>query len=244
MNRPIGYRWKFYLTYVSAYTSHLYGEATVNGIERQFPVWKWYYERFLPQYKSAKILDAGCGNGGFLLWLQRMGYVNASGIDISPEQVEVAKKFGVKVVEQGNIIEWMKDKKELYDMIFARDVIEHFGKDEIFKVVESFSNTLKDGGILVLYTPNAESPFGCRLLYGDFTHEVSFTRSSLGQVLRVAGFTEVAFYPTGPVPKGIKSAIRFLLWKMIETILRFYMLVETGSGDGIYTQTIICMAKK
>ena len=244
MNRPVGYREKLYSTYVSAHAFHLYGEATVEGIERQFPVWKGYYEKFLPQDKSAKILEVGCGNGGLLLWLQRMGYVNASGIDISPEQVEVAKKLGVKVVEQGDIIEWMKDKKELYDMIFARDVIEHFRKDEIFTVVESCHKALKDGGILVLYTLNSESPFGCRYRYGDFTHELGFTRASLAQILRVAGFTEVAFYPTGPVPKGIKSAIRFLLWKMIETILRFYMLVETGSGDGIYTQTIICMAKK
>ncbi len=207
-------------------------------------MWKWYYGRFLPQDKFAKILEVGHGNGGLLLWLQRMGYVNASGIDISPEQVQTAKKLGVKAVEEANCIEWMKDKKELYDMIFARDVIEHFRKDEIFKVVESCFNALKDDGILLLYTINAESPFGCRYRYYDFTHEVSFTRSSLGHVLRVAGFTEVAFYPTGPVPKGITSTVRFLLWKAIEAALRFYMLVETGSGDGIYTQTITCVAKK
>lgn len=103
---------------------------------------------------------------------------------------------------------------------------------------------LKMGVYCYYIPPNAEPLFGCRLLYGDFTHEVSLTRNSLGQVLRVAGFTEVAFYPTGPVPKGIKSAMKFLLWKAIEALLRFYMLVETGSGDGIYTQTIICMAKK
>lgn len=149
----MSYCQKLYSAYVSTHTSYRYGETTIDEIKKQFPVWKWYYGRFLPRDKSAKILEVGCGYGGLLLWLQSMGYVNASGIDISPEQVQAAKKLGVKKVEEANIIEWMKDKKELYDMVFARDVIEHFRKDEIFKVVESCFNALKDGGILLLYTP-------------------------------------------------------------------------------------------
>jgi hypothetical protein len=54
----------------------------------------------------------------------------------------------------------------------------------------------------------------------------------------------VDFYPTGPVPKGIKSLVRFLLWKVIEIILRFYMVVETGSGEEIFTQNIIAGGRK
>lgn len=235
---------RLYNHYVSTHTSHLYGEATIKGIETHFPVWEWYYGRFLPQDKSAKILDAGCGNGGFLLWLQEMGYVDASGVDISSQQVELAKRLGAKRVEEADFLECLKDKKELYDLIFARDAIEHFGKDEVYRATKIFYNALKEGECVVIYTPNAESPFGSRLRYGDLTHEVSFTKESLGQMLRTVGFTEITFYSTGPVPKGIKSAVRFLLWKVIETIIRFYMLVETGSSDGIYTQTIICVAKK
>jgi hypothetical protein len=98
--------------------------------------------------------------------------------------------------------------------------------------------------VIIIQTPNAENPFGGRYRYWIFTHEIAFTRSSLNQLLRVAGFQMVDFYPTGPVPKGIKSLVRFLLWKVIETILRFYMLIETGSGEGIFTQNIICVAKK
>jgi len=66
----------------------------------------------------------------------------------------------------------------------------------------------------------------------------------LNQVLREVGFNHIAFYPTGLVPKGFKSGVRFLLWKMIEALLRFYMLVETSSDDGIYTQNIIVVGRK
>jgi hypothetical protein len=46
------------------------------------------------------------------------------------------------------------------------------------------------------------------------------------------------------VPKGVKSVVRFLLWRGIEMLLKFYMLVETGSGEGIYTQNIIAVVYK
>ena len=85
---------RLYNQYVSTHTSHLYGETTINGIERQFPAWKWYYGKFLIKDKSAKILDAGCGNGGFLYFLRSLGYENTAGIDISREQVEVSKRLG------------------------------------------------------------------------------------------------------------------------------------------------------
>jgi len=240
----MNYREKLYSTYVSTHTSHLYDAPTLKEIRKQFPVWKSYYRRFLPKDMAAKILDIGCGNGGFVYYLKSLGYENSSGIDISPEQVEVAKSLGIKGIECADIVSFLRDKKSIYDAIFARDVIEHFTKDSIIELLELIFNSLKRGGVVIIQTPNAESPFGSSYRYGDFTHEIAFTRSSLNQVLRVAGFEKVDFYPTGPVPKGIKSAIRFMLWKVIEMMLRFYMLVETGSSEGIYTQNIICVAKK
>jgi hypothetical protein len=34
---------KLFSKYVSTHTAHLYGEATLEGIRKQFPVWKSYY---------------------------------------------------------------------------------------------------------------------------------------------------------------------------------------------------------
>jgi len=101
-------------------------------------------------------------------------------------------------------------------------------------------------GKVIAFKPSSRnsSSFGSRYRYWDFTHEVAFTRSSLNQILRNAGFSEVIFRSTGPVPKGLKSSIRFLLWKLIHYLLKCYMLIETGSGEGIFTQNIISIAKK
>jgi 2-polyprenyl-3-methyl-5-hydroxy-6-metoxy-1,4-benzoquinol methylase len=238
------YREKLYSTYVSTHTAHLYGEATIEGIRRQFPVWKGYYGRFLPKDKKAKILDIGCGNGGFVYYLESLGYNNSAGIDISREQVELAKNLGIKGIECADVASFFNEKEETYDMVFARDVIEHFPKDRVLELLESAFKSLKRGGVIIILTPNGESPFASRYLYGDFTHEVAFTTNSLNQVLKTVGFREFSFYSTGPVPKGVKSVARFLIWKGIEAVLKFYMLVETGSSKGIFTQNIIATATK
>lgn len=235
---------KLYSTYVSSHTSHLYGEITLDDIKGQFPVWKRYFGKFLSDDKSAEILDVGCGNGGFIFFLKEYGYENSSGIDISKEQVELAEKLGISGVKHADAISFIRDENKEKDVIFARDVIEHFSKETIPELLTLIFNSLKPGGVLIIKTPNAGGPFGSRYRYYDFTHNIAFTRESLNQVLRAAGFKEISFYPAGPVPKGIKSTARFILWKMIEAILRFYMLVEVGASEGIFTQNIIAVARK
>ena len=238
------YRKKIYSSYISSHTLYLYGEITIEKIKKQFPVWKKYFGNFLPFNKEVNILDIGCGEGGFVYFLQTLGYKNSEGIDISEEQVEKGVKLGIPNIKCADVNKFLKGKEEIYDIIFARDVIEHFKKDEILDILELIYKSLKQNGILVIKTPNAESPLGSRYRYWDFTHEISFTRSSLNQVLKSAGFREIEFYPAGPVPKGFRSTIRFLLWKIITFFIKFYLIIETGSGGGIFTQNIIAVAKK
>lgn len=240
----MNYRDKLYSNYVSGHTSCLYGEATLEGIKKQFPVWKKYFGRFLPENKDVKILDIGCGNGGFVYFLRNLDFENAQGVDISKEQVELAHKLGIKNVTQYDVKEFLSGQVGAYDVIFARDLIEHFTKDEIIELLETVYKALKTDGLFVVQAPNGEALFSGRLRYGDFTHEMVFTRSSLNQILKATGFIDTEFYPTGPVPKGLKSSVRYILWKGIETLLRLYMTIETGSLSGIFTQNIIAIAKK
>jgi 2-polyprenyl-3-methyl-5-hydroxy-6-metoxy-1,4-benzoquinol methylase len=240
----MSYRDKLYSNYVSSHTSHLYGEATIEGIKRQFPVWKRYFGRFLPDNRDARILDIGCGNGGFVYFLQTLGFKNTQGIDISKEQVEWAHKLGISNVTHSGVIEFLSGQVEAYDVIFARDLIEHFTKDESLEILETLNKALKFDGLFVVQAPNGEALFSGRMRYGDFTHEMVFTRGSLNQILTTTGFKDTEFYPTGPVSKGIKSTVRYILWKGIETVLRLYMAIEAGSFSGIFTQNIIARAKK
>ncbi len=238
------YRKKIYSKYVSVNTLPLYGEASLEKIKKQFPVWQKYFGRFLPENKNAKIIDIGCGNGSFVYWFQQLGYSNVEGIDISREQIEQGKRLGIRNIREGDFREILGNGKEKYDMIFMRDVIEHFRKEEIIEISEKLFGSLKEGGALIVQTPNAEGPFGSRFRYLDFTHEVSFTKNSARQLFLANGFKKVEVYPTPFLIHGVKSFIRAVLWKFIEFSLRFYMLVETGLADGVFTQNMIVFAKK
>lgn len=235
---------KFYSKYVSTQTSQLYGEQNLNDIRKQFFVWRSYFGRFLPKDKNAKILDLGCGNGGFVYWFQQNGYQNVEGVDISKEQIEMSQKLGIKNIQQADIKEFLKDKKDFYDAIFARDVLEHFNKEEIMDILDIIYKSLKQGGQFICQTVNAENLLWGRLRYGDFTHGMAFTKESASQVFQVIGFNDIKVYSQPPVIHSVKSFIRYILWKCIEHCLYFYLLIETGSVRGIFTQNIIIYGEK
>ncbi len=243
------YRNKFYSKYISSHTACLYSKPTLKEIKKQFPIWQKYFGKFLPENKDAKIIELGCGSGGFIYWFKQIGYQVAEGVDISIEQVEIAKKLGIKNIYQADIKNFLNNSITnnsitKYDVVIMRDILEHFTKDEILDILELVYKSLKNNGIIIIQVPNAENPFSGRLRYGDFTHEIGFTANSVRQALLIFSFENIAVYGTPPVIHGIKSFIRFILWKIIEFCLRFYVIIETGSGKMIFTQNIIVIAKK
>ena len=104
---------------------------------------------------------------------------------------------------------------------------------------------MRSDGCLLLELPNANSLFGSRTRYWDFTHELSFTPTSLSQLFEVAGFHQVQFRERGPIIHGIKSSIRSFLWQGIRNLLALYLLIEQGnSGCRIFTQDMHAIAFK
>lgn len=198
---------------------------------------------WLPENRDANILDLGCGDGKFLRYLQTRGYENLSGVDISPEQIKLARdSIKNASINETDMMAFLKDKKNIYDCIMALDVIEHLEKSEVLPFLEAVHAALKKNGRVIFQTPNAASPWGPSLMFGDFTHGSSFTPSSLKQLLMLTGFSNILSKETAPI---IKRPMRFFFWKIFSACFKFYNLVEMGtSGDGIYTRSFQCMAMK
>ena len=201
----------------------------------------------LPTDKTARLLDVGCGSGHLVWWLQNEGYANAGGIDLSPELVEAAVRLAVQNVKEADVRVYLNEEQRLgkYQAILLRDVLEHFQRDEILSILELCAKCLSPGGILLLQVPNAESPFFGRIRYGDFTHEVAFTATSLAQLLYSAGLRNARFYPVGPLP-GLapKRMTQYLMWKGVEALYRLLLLAELGRGGRIVSQAILVVASK
>jgi len=238
------YKDKLYEKYTSTHLLPRKGEVTLDVLKEKSIRWQQTFGNFLPKDKRSRIIDLGCGHGGIVWWLHNLGFTNAEGIDISAEQIDLGKRLGVSSIEQADIKTFLPSKNESYDVIIARDVLEHFTKESITEALNLCSRSLKKSGILIIQVPNAESPFFGRIRYGDFTHEIAFTLSSLSQVLYCTGFADVEIYPEEPIVYGFKSAIRFSLWKILEACYKALISIEIGRGTWIVTKNIIAVARK
>jgi len=244
--RSQDYRQRIYAAYVQSRDTPL-APDTVAGLKPRLPYLRQLVSRHFPRDKQVSILELGCGHGALLYALAQEGFKNISGVDTSPEQVAAAQKLGIKGVEQGDLMTKLSSTGDAsLDVVVAFDVIEHFTKSELIPFVDEVHRVLKPGGCWIIHTPNAESPFGVRMRYLDFTHEQAFTRTSLGQLLMASGFKSVQCYEDRPTIHGFKSATRAILWTCIRIWLLFYLVVETGAFDrkAVFSQNLLAIVRK
>ena len=237
------YKDSLYSQYVSTHISHRKGHSGVALLKRQARGYRQHFGSFLPSIKSAKVADLGCGSGSLVWWLQQQGFENAQGVDLSSEQVAVSRELGINGVSEGDVFSFL-DKNKKYDTLFARDLIEHFDKQTVFDFLKKSFVYLEVNGRLVLQVPNAESPYFGRIRYGDFTHELAFTSSSIIQLLSAVGFDRIQVHPWRPAITGIRSFLRYLVWRVIEPLLKLPILIESGGHNRIVTMNLIAVAQK
>lgn len=205
----------------------------------------YYFRDWLPRKLDSPMAEVGCGNGKLLHFLKRAGYTQLCGVDISTDQVQSARQV-TPDVDLGNAVDWIATRANPVNQIFALDLIEHFTKNEVLEFINGCLVALEPGGRLIIQTPNAASPFGMQMRYGDFTHEVAFTPGSLASLLRMKGFVDVEARELGPVPFGysISSSVRYLLWKVISISLQVWSLIEVGSSTAVLTRNFLIAARK
>ncbi|MDO8989270.1 MAG: class I SAM-dependent methyltransferase [Sideroxyarcus sp.] len=232
-----------YKSYVSTHIAHRKGLVDASKLRCQSSGFRQHFGNHLPTDKSAQIADLGCGSGGLVWWLQHSGFVNSKGVDGSPEQVALAHQLGIDGITLGDVFEFL-DKETGYSVLFARDLIEHFDKQSVFDFLNKCFAALSPGGQLVLQIPNAESPYFGRVRYGDFTHELAFSASSISQLLGAVGFTGIEVHPWRPAITGTKSLIRYIAWRLIEPLLKLPIYIESGGGNRIVTMNLIAVARK
>lgn len=234
----------FFDRYASTHLLHRKGEATREQFQNNTRTWQRYFGRFLPADREAAVIDVGCGRGSLVWWLQHLGYRSAEGIDISAELIETARALGVRQVQQADVREYLRGRTAFYDVVFLRDVIEHFERREILEIMTLVRESLKPAGMVVLQVPNAESPFFGRIRYGDFTHELAFTATSLAQLFNMLGLDGHEFFPVPPPFHGLRSTRRRVAWKLVEAFYRLLLAAELGRAPRIVTQNMIAAARR
>lgn len=236
------YKDALYDNYVTGHIANRKGAADARAVAIQSKIFDGHFGRLLPSRRE-KVADLGCGPGTLVAWLKNQGCGQVSGVDFSHEQVANAHALGLKEVVQGDIFDFLAAHGD-FDLLFARDVIEHFDRQMVFDFLTAAHRALRPGGRLILQVPNAQSPYFGRVRYGDFTHELAFTGGSMRQVLNAAGYSSVSIHPWRPVAFDMKSRLRSIAWRLLEPALKLPIVVESATREAIVTMNLIAVAEK
>ena len=243
-NDGTAYRGRLYARYLSNRSE---APDTLDGLQPRAPYLRKLIRDHFPPDRDAAIVDLGCGHGALIHFARQAGYHNLEGMDGSHEQVVAAKRLGIDGVREGDLRESLAAMPDASrDAVVAFDVIEHFRKDELLSFVDEVRRVLRPGGRWIIHSANGESPLFGRIRYGDFTHEMAFTRESISQLLLSSDFQRVECFEDAPVPHGVKSSVRWFLWKGIRGGLRLWLAVETGDSgrNAIFSQNLLAVATK
>jgi SAM-dependent methyltransferase len=97
-----------------------------------------------------KILDLGCASGFLIEFLEKKGFKNISGIDISKEAIKKCRDKGLTNTFTLDCVD-TKFKDREFDILIASDVLEHIENDDI--ALREWNRILKKNGILIVFVP-------------------------------------------------------------------------------------------
>jgi SAM-dependent methyltransferase len=145
--------------------------------------------------RHGSVLDIGCGDGDFLLAMQRRGWI-ATGMELAAEKRDRVRNRGVRAIGPE---EWPSLQSESLDVVTLWHALEHLHRP--LDALQHVRRLLKPGGICVIAVPNAGSPQARRdgsmwFGYDVPRHLWHFTPETLARLLSQTGFSVREFRPT------------------------------------------------
>ena len=139
------------------------------------------FDRFLDKEKKLLLLDAGCGTGGTLEFINQFGF--SIGMDVSSQALHFCKKNHLNNLLQGDI-NHLPIKHERFDCVIALDLLEHLENETV--CLREFHRVLKPGGYLITFVPAYQFMWSYMDEIGH--HFRRYSRKNLCKVLSETGY--------------------------------------------------------
>lgn len=163
--------------------------ANRTQVDRYYRQYFVYTEKSIGDILSdpnKSILDLWCGFWGFAYYCQKKWFKNYIGIDLSTDELQIARKHMQNYTFiESDIFSFLRNTRSTYDVIFMSMVFEHLSLEEAWEIILLISKKLSPNGLFINYQPNADSYFNSTAsLYIDITHERLWGQDSYTQLMR------------------------------------------------------------
>ncbi len=175
-------------------------------------IWKIlceYLQKYIPD--NSRLLDVGAG---YCYFINNIKASEKYALDIDPEVLKYAQKDVKLTVGTSTGTEF---EDNYFDVIFSSNLLEHLSIDEILDTLNEFKRITKDGGRMILISPNFKYCF--RIYFDDFTHKSIITDSSLMDMLQASGFKVEKIMPKF-LPFSAESKLPKSIW-----LLKLYLML-------------------
>jgi 2-polyprenyl-3-methyl-5-hydroxy-6-metoxy-1,4-benzoquinol methylase len=148
------------------------------------------------RHKSGRLMDLGCGLGYFLNGINKSGFYNAVGVDISNDAIAFVKdKFGLDVAHENKLDTFEKNS---FDIITQWHVLEHV--HDLENRMKQLKHLLAAKGTMYIAVPNCAS--WDAKYYGAFwdgydvpRHLYHFNQHSFSSLMAKHGFMVIDTRP-------------------------------------------------
>ena len=178
-----------------------YEYDTMASCEQQLWWYRCLHDLTLQKIKkntivtNPRILDAGCGTGGLLLYLKKNGYADLSGFDLSPDAVDYARESSgidvqkADITKPGNIYH-----QNSFDIITSNDILCQLGDEQEKEALAQLLILLKPGGLLLMNFPALKAFKGTHDIAVDLKRR--YSKKSLQKLVAgTAMVKEITYWP-------------------------------------------------
>jgi SAM-dependent methyltransferase len=105
---------------------------------------------------GSRLLDAGCGTGGFLRWALDTGaFASAAGVDVASSAIELARRRVPEADLRTSPLKKLPFADRSFDVVVANDVLQHIPEHDVASSLGELRRVLADDGAILVRTNGA-----------------------------------------------------------------------------------------